>query len=280
VLDCAIVCLFIYIYIYCWTQRGVVNWKLEISTLSRCKCSDCCDSMWFVFVHQNAQQKLIFPWKGSSVFHGYLASTFKNRRYNMPEIQNCVSNRLKNKTDQLVDRRKSHLTIANKLHLYRGVIKPIWNYGIKLWGCASESNVVIMHRSQSKIRRAIPNAPRYVTNHTLHTDINIPYVIDVIHERINKNHNNLEVHPNPLLQPLLQPTITSGLNRCWPIDLHGNWSDIAGWIPYHVIVILYLSVLCTVSSESRCAVRLRYVDLVVSIEVAVAVCCCFTAFSC
>jgi hypothetical protein len=36
----------------------------------------------------------------------------------------------------------------------------------------------------------------------------------------------------------------------------------------------------TVRSESRCALRLRYVDLVVSIEVAVEVCCCFTVFSC
>jgi hypothetical protein len=36
----------------------------------------------------------------------------------------------------------------------------------------------------------------------------------------------------------------------------------------------------TVRSESRCALRLRYVDLVVSIEVAVEVCCSFTVFSC
>jgi hypothetical protein len=36
----------------------------------------------------------------------------------------------------------------------------------------------------------------------------------------------------------------------------------------------------TVRSEGRCAFRLRYVDLVVSIEVAVEVCCCFTVFSC
>jgi hypothetical protein len=36
----------------------------------------------------------------------------------------------------------------------------------------------------------------------------------------------------------------------------------------------------TVRSEIRCALRLRYVDLVVSVEVAVAVCCCFTVFSC
>jgi hypothetical protein len=36
----------------------------------------------------------------------------------------------------------------------------------------------------------------------------------------------------------------------------------------------------TVRSESHCALRLRYVDLVVSIEVAVGVCCCFTVFGC
>jgi hypothetical protein len=36
----------------------------------------------------------------------------------------------------------------------------------------------------------------------------------------------------------------------------------------------------TVRSESRCALRLQYVGLVVSIEVAVAVCCCYTVFSC
>jgi hypothetical protein len=36
----------------------------------------------------------------------------------------------------------------------------------------------------------------------------------------------------------------------------------------------------TARSESRCARRLWYVDLVVSIEVAVKVRCCFTVFSC
>jgi len=88
----------------------------------------------------------------------------------------------------------------------------LWSYGIKLWVCASESNAlimqksntVIMQKSQSKILGAIANAPRYITNHTLFTDINIPYVSDVIHKRINKYHNNLEAHLNPLLEPILQ----------------------------------------------------------------------------
>jgi hypothetical protein len=40
---------------------------------------------------------------------------------------------------------------------------------------------------------------RYVTDHTLRTDFNSPDESAVIHERINKHHNNLEAHPNPLL---------------------------------------------------------------------------------
>jgi hypothetical protein len=76
-----------------------------------------------------------------------------------------------------------------------------------------------MQRTQSKILRAIANAPLYVTNHTLHSDLKVPYVRDVIHERIGKHHTKLEAHPNPLLEPLLQPAYNRRLNRCWPFDL-------------------------------------------------------------
>ena len=85
-----------------------------------------------------------------------------------------------------------------------------------------------MQRSQSRILRAKANAPRYVANHILHTDFNIPYVSEVINGRINKHHNKPEAHSNPLLQPLLQPVNTRRLKRCWPLDLQGTGPDIAG----------------------------------------------------
>jgi DNA polymerase III sliding clamp (beta) subunit (PCNA family) len=129
---------------------------------------------------------------------------------------------LKAKDIKWIIGKKSHLSIENKLLVYKAVIKLIWSYGIEMWVCASKSNIVIMQRSQSKILRAIENAPWYVTNHALHIDFNNPYVSDVIHERINKHHNNLEAHPNPLLKPLLQPVNTRRLKRCWPLDLQGT----------------------------------------------------------
>ena len=73
-----------------------------------------------------------------------------------------------------------------------------------------------------QIFRAIANIPRYVTNQTLHTDFNIPYVSDVSKERSNKHHNNLEVRSNPLSEPLLQPINIRRLKSWWPLDLQGT----------------------------------------------------------
>lgn len=114
--------------------------------------------------------------------------------------------------------RKSRLPLENKILLYKAIIKPIWAYGIELWGCASKSNIAVLQRSQSKILRAITDAPWYVTNQMLHNDLGIPFVQDVIRDRSIKHHNRLEHHPNTLLHPLLVNR-NKRLKRCWPADL-------------------------------------------------------------
>ena len=70
--------------------------------------------------------------------------------------------------------RKSELSLANKLLIYKTILKNIWKYGIPLWGTASNSNIEIL-RFQNKVLRSIANAPWYVPN-TLHTDLQIPTV--------------------------------------------------------------------------------------------------------
>jgi hypothetical protein len=73
--------------------------------------------------------------------------------------------------------------MENKLLIYKTIIIPIWTYGRELWGCASKSNISIIQRSQSKILRMIVDAPWYVYNATLHADLGISYVQDVIHPK-------------------------------------------------------------------------------------------------
>ena len=98
--------------------------------------------------------------------------------------------------------RISHLSADNKLLLYKSIITPIWTYGIELWGCACKSNIAVIQRCQSKILQATVDAPRYVTNDTIHKDLAIPAVLEVIHDRSTKHRTKLESHSNPLLQLL------------------------------------------------------------------------------
>jgi hypothetical protein len=87
--------------------------------------------------------------------------------------------------------RKSNLAIENKLLIYKTIIIPIWTYGLELWGYASKSSISIIQRSQSKIFRLIVDAPWYVSNGTLHADLGISYINEVIHQKCNKHHTGL-----------------------------------------------------------------------------------------
>lgn len=116
--------------------------------------------------------------------------------------------------------RKSRMSLENKISLYKAIIIPIWTYGIELWGCASKSSIVaILQRAQSKILRAMVDAPWYVSNHMIHLDLRIATIQETIQLRSQRHHQRLESHTNPLLQPLLLENDNRRLKRNWPIDL-------------------------------------------------------------
>jgi hypothetical protein len=104
--------------------------------------------------------------------------------------------------------RHSPLSLENKFLIYKTELKPVWTCGIELWGCATNSNIAIIQRYQSKLFRTMTNAPRYVSNHTLHSDLHIPHVRAVFQKRIATHRTTIAPHPNPLLEPLLPRTPT------------------------------------------------------------------------
>jgi hypothetical protein len=126
---------------------------------------------------------------------------------------------LKNKDMYWLIGRHSKISLENKILLYKIMIKQIWTYGVEIWGCTSKSNISIIQRSQSKILRMIANAPWYVPNITLHEDLNVPLVKEVIKQRSTRYHNKMEGHVNVLIQPLLQPHNERRLKRNRPADL-------------------------------------------------------------
>lgn len=115
--------------------------------------------------------------------------------------------------------KKSTLSLENKILLYKAIIKPIWTYGIELWGCSSKSNVNIIQRFQSKALRTIAGAEWYISNHTLHTDFNIPLVEEECRARAQKHYDRLQRHTNRLASDLTTTDITRRLKRKWPTDL-------------------------------------------------------------
>jgi hypothetical protein len=44
----------------------------------------------------------------------------------------------------------SELSVHNKLTLYKQVIRPVWSYGIQLWGCANDSNIEVINATKTK----------------------------------------------------------------------------------------------------------------------------------
>lgn len=98
---------------------------------------------------------------------------------------------------------KSELSLENKVLLYKTILKPIWTYGIQLWGTASNSNIEILQRYQSKTLRMIVDAPWYVTNETIHRDLFISRIKDEINVYSSRYFERLSNHSNPLAISLL-----------------------------------------------------------------------------
>jgi hypothetical protein len=116
--------------------------------------------------------------------------------------------------------RKSNLSIENKLLLYKCIIKPIWTYGIQLWGCIKPANTKIIQIFQSKVLRLITNAPWYVSNLTLHNDLQIPFVIEDIHRLSTLYHQSVLGHNNRwVAENSNSLNARRRLRRQWPSDL-------------------------------------------------------------
>jgi hypothetical protein len=115
--------------------------------------------------------------------------------------------------------RKSKLSTSNKLFLYKTILKPIWTYGIQLWGTASTSNVEILERFQSKALRMTADAPWYVPNTLIRRDLQIPTVKEEIFRYSSQYSARLSAHPNDLTVNLIGLPDNRRLRRHLPNDM-------------------------------------------------------------
>jgi hypothetical protein len=132
----------------------------------------------------------------------------------------CTELNLKYKKMYWLLGRTSELTVHNKIMLYKQVLKPVWAYGIQLWGCASKSNIEVIQRFQNKVLRNIVNAPWYVRNSDLHRDLGVEMVAEEIKKFGQKHEVRLHSHVNiEAIQLLDQCGIARRLKRTKPFEL-------------------------------------------------------------
>ncbi|KAL4120963.1 hypothetical protein QTP88_013557 [Uroleucon formosanum] len=121
---------------------------------------------------------------------------------------------------------RSKISLNNKTLIYKQILRPAMSYGIQLWGTTKNSNLIKFQALQSIYLRVLSNAPWYVSNRTLHHDLNIPSISTLASYHYNKFHKNTFNHPNPLISKLSSCSILDNLprrlKRKWPRDLLNN----------------------------------------------------------
>jgi hypothetical protein len=116
---------------------------------------------------------------------------------------------------------RSKLNMTSKVLLYKTLLRPVWTYGIQLFGAAAKSNLRSIQAFQSNVLRLAASAPWYVTNTTLHTDLKMPLVSELASSMYQRFRDRLLNHPNQLARDLNtphHPTIRR-LKRKWSRDL-------------------------------------------------------------
>jgi hypothetical protein len=115
---------------------------------------------------------------------------------------------------------KSKLSLANKLIIYKSIIRPAWLYDFQLRGPTKPSNTKTLQALQFICLRLTTAAPWYVTNKNLHKDLNIPTLNDLAKSYYIKFYSKLRAHPNPIVKSISSNSIIpKRLKRQWPRDL-------------------------------------------------------------
>jgi hypothetical protein len=114
---------------------------------------------------------------------------------------------------------KSKPYTSNKLLIYKTILKPIWTYGIQLWGTTSTANIDILERFISKALRMIVDASWYVPNTVIRRDLQISTVKEEIQRYSSQYSARISAHPNDLIVNLMELPDNRRLRRHLPYQI-------------------------------------------------------------
>jgi hypothetical protein len=77
----------------------------------------------------------------------------------------------------------------------------------------------MFHETWFKSHAYIIQYKKIRDNQTLHEDLNIPYITEVIQERNNKHRDKIKIH---IMAPI-RATTQKKVKKSWPVDLIDGW---------------------------------------------------------
>lgn len=113
-------------------------------------------------------------------------------------------NKLRNRIHQLkfIIQGKSPLPLHLKKLIYYSTIRPVWTYSCGIWGSAANSHVKKVQTIQNRVLRLIADAPWYISNASLHKDLQVPEVTEILAKHYNRLYSTFADHCNPLLNQI------------------------------------------------------------------------------
>ncbi|CAG7816914.1 unnamed protein product, partial [Allacma fusca] len=192
-----------------WANR----WKIKLNENKSTMTTYTYRKYGYAFISINGS---IIPQTNASKYLGLHLDSRLNWNHHIKVKRKELDYRLKNLHWLLG--RKSKLSLENKRLLYNSILRPVWQYGAPLWGCAKKANRNIIQRFQNKTLRMMSNAPWYVSNKTLHRDWKILTVDEIISTSSKAHAKRLYQHPNTEAIQLLDNNTTRRLARTKTTD--------------------------------------------------------------
>jgi hypothetical protein len=142
----------------------------------------------------------------------YLGMHLDGRLTLARHIKNQRNRSNRKQTNAMATRKVS--TINRKLTL---LIRAIWTYVIQLSETASNSNIEIPQRFQTKTLRFIPNTSLYIKNHRINKDLQMNTVLCEIDKWNTINLRKLENHTNALVVILLDNILATHTPKSYTV---------------------------------------------------------------
>lgn len=95
-----------------------------------------------------------------------------------------------------------HLSLGDKTHLYKTLIRPIASYASPVWAFHCKTNEKKLEAGQNKVLRRIRNGHRYLSNVTIRNDLGVTTLRKFTHKLASKFYNNFNLLGNEIIYEL------------------------------------------------------------------------------